>query len=411
MTILLHLAEPERTRPGRPHWRAWLALGFRPFYLLGTAWAAAAIALWIFVPQWLPSTLGALPWHAHEMLWGFVATIAVGFLMTAGGNWTGINPLPVPALGLAVGLWIVARAGLLVDHPAAFAVGAFADVAFFVLAAAALGRAVWRARNVRNAGLPLALLGLAVADAAFLWRVQAGDAGSALAWVHTGIWVMGLIALLIARRVTPFFAMRAVPGLQIPLHQKSGSVQLVATGVALLAGLAGVDLLAVPALATAGGIALWQVATWRPLAVRSRPILWVLYLGHAGIGLGLLVAALQLAARSGWWWPDAASGWAQRHAVHVHVLAMLGFAVLIIGMVTRTALGHLGRALTLDRSMVASYGLVIAAALLRLAAFADTPLMPWLLRASAVAWIAAFVLYLWRFAPWLVRPRIDGRPG
>jgi uncharacterized protein involved in response to NO len=345
------------------------------------------------------------------MLWGFVATIAVGFLMTAGSNWTGHNPLPLPALALAVGLWLVARAGLLVDHPLAFAAGAVADVAFFVLAGAALARVVWRARNGRNAGLPLALWGLAVADAVFLLRVHAGEPAAALAWVYTGLWVMGLVALLIARRVTPFFAMRAVPGLQIPLHERSGQLQLAAAVVALLAALLELSWLSVPALALAGALALWQVWSWKPAEVLTRPILWVLYLGHAGLGLGLLVAAAQLALRAGWLPQQWAGAWAQRTALHVHVIAMLGFAVLIIGMVTRTALGHLGRRLTLDRSMLASYGLVIAAAGLRLAAFADTPLVPWLLRASALAWIAAFALYLWRFAPWLVRPRADGRPG
>ena len=44
-----------------------------------------------------------------------------------------------------------------------------------------------------------------------------------------------------------------------------------------------------------------------------------------------------------------------RSAVPVHLVAMAGFSVLIIGMVTRTALGHLGRGLKLD--LAADYGL------------------------------------------------------
>ncbi|WP_119355160.1 NnrS family protein [Azohydromonas sediminis] len=399
MTPLLRIEEPGSGVAPPASLRAWLALGFRPLYLLGTAWAAIAVALWTFAPQWLPGTMGGLAWHAHEMLWGFVATIAVGFLMTAGANWTAINPLPRPWLALAVALWVTARIALLVDHPAAFDVGALAEVAFFALAAAALGRAVIRARNTRNAGLPPLLLALAGADAAFLWHVRAGDVAAALGWVQAGLVAMALVALLIARRVTPFFAMRAVPGLQIPLHQRSGQVQLAAVGVGVVAVVAGWREPAAAAMALAGAIALWQVASWKPAAVLARPILWILYLGHAGVGAGLLVAAAHLAGAIG------------APAAHVHVIALLGFAVLIVGMVTRTALGHLGRALALDRSMVASYALVVAAAVLRLAALAATPLAPWLLKASALAWVAAFALYLWRFTPWLVRPRADGRPG
>jgi uncharacterized protein involved in response to NO len=84
---------------------------------------------------------------------------------------------------------------------------------------------------------------------------------------------------------------------------------------------------------------------------------------------------------------------------------MAGFSVLIIGMVTRTALGHLGQPLRADRTMVASYALVIAAAALRLLALLPTLHALFLLRASAAAWVLAFALYLWRFAPMLVRPR------
>jgi uncharacterized protein involved in response to NO len=53
------------------------------------------------------------------------------------------------------------------------------------------------------------------------------------------------------------------------------------------------------------------------------------------------------------------------------------------------------------------YGLVIAAAALRLLALLPTALALGALHASAGAWVLAFVLYLWRFFPMLIRPRID----
>ncbi|MCU7369502.1 NnrS family protein, partial [Paucibacter sp. O1-1] len=84
-----------------------------------------------------------------------------------------------------------------------------------------------------------------------------------------------------------------------------------------------------------------------------------------------------------------------------------GFSVLIIGMVTRTALGHLGRPLATDRLIVTCYLLVIAAAALRLLALLPTPMVLGALHASAGAWVLAFVLYLWRFLPMLIRPRTD----
>ena len=399
MSTLLQIEEPAPAPAAAPSWAAFTSLGFRPLYIAGTAWAAVAALVWVFAPQALAGTLGGQAWHAHEMLWGFVATIAVGFLMTAGANWTGINPLHGSALAATAALWLLARAGLWLGSGWAFATAAVADVLFFVVPAAALARAVIVTRNGRNAALPLLLLGLAAADAAFLHAVWRGEAAQALAWAGHGLLVMALVALLVARRVTPFFAMRAVPGLQVPMHTRSGQWQLAAAALALLAAVAGWPKLQALGLAVAGLLALWQVLAWRPAAVRGRPILWILYLGHAGLGAGLLAGALH------------AAGLLSRAAVHVHVVAMLGFAVLIIGMVTRTALGHLGRALTLDRSMVLSYGLVIAAGAARLVALPAGPATLWWLRAAALLWALAFALYLWRFVPWLIRPRPDEKPA
>ena len=396
MATLIRIEEPDPAPVRRPEWRAFLSLGFRPLYLLGTAWAAIAVALWIFAPQLLQGPLGGVAWHAHEMLWGFVATIAVGFLMTAGANWTGINPLQGGALAAACVAWLVARAGFLAGGAPGFWIACAAEGAFFLTAAGAMARVVIASRNQRNYAVPLLLLGLGASDLAFLLAAWQGDDYTLLMQrLQAGLLCMALVALLVARRVIPFFAMRAVPGLVIPMHERSGQVQLGAGVVAIAALLAGPAWLQAAGLAVAGAIALWQVIAWKPLAVRTRPLLWILYTGYAGLGVGLLVGAAQ------------AAGAPLRSAVSVHLVAMAGFSVLIVGMVTRTALGHLGRGLKLDRSMVASYWLVLGAVALRLAALWPSTVVVHLLHLSATAWVAAFGLYLWRFAPWLVRPRPD----
>ncbi len=392
-TILMQPPAPPRA--AGPDLGAFLSLGFRPLYLVGVAWAVVAVVLWVFAPQWLQPPLAGVAWHAHEMLWGFIATIAVGFLMTAGANWTGLNPMPAGALVAAVALWATARAGLLAGGGPGFVIGAAAEISFFLLAAAALARVVLKTRNRRNYAVPPMLAALAAADAAFLLAAWQGDQARLMHRFDAGMLVMALIALLVARRVIPFFAMRAVAGLQIPLHERTGLAQLGAGALAVAALLAGPAWLTAAALAIAGALALVQTAAWRPWAVRRVPLLWILYLGYAGLGVGLLFAAAR------------AAGVDLRSAVPVHLIAMAGFSVLIIGMVTRTALGHLGRALVVDRSMVASYVCVVAAAALRLVALWPSEFSLPALHASAIAWIAGFTLYLWRFVPWLIRPRAD----
>ena len=74
---------------------ALFALGFRPFYLLASVFAALSIPLWALQFSGLlqhPYLSGPL-WHAHEMLFGFTLAVIVGFLLTAGRNWTN-QPTP-----------------------------------------------------------------------------------------------------------------------------------------------------------------------------------------------------------------------------------------------------------------------------------------------------------------------------
>ena len=310
----LQIQEPERKASQRPspELAAFLDMGFRPLYSAGTFWAVASIGLWIFAPRLVTGVLAGPAWHAHEMLWGFVATMAAGFLMTAGATWTGINPMQGKTLALACVLWAVARVGFLVPSPIGFAIAAASESAFFALAALALGRAVYKSRNRRNYAVPWLLLALGVADGLFLMAAFQGNYALLMLRFEAGLLCMALIALLVGRRVIPFFAMKAVEGLQIPLHARSGLWQLAAGASAIaFALLQWSDALALALVVTAF-ISWWQVIEWKPLAVRNRPILWILYLGHACLGAGLLLAALH------------ATGSIERAAIHIHVLAIGG---------------------------------------------------------------------------------------
>ena len=393
MDNTIKLKTPAQPARAAPSLRAFLELAFRPLYLGGAAWALIAIGLWIYAPQLLGGPLQGIAWHAHEMLWGFVATIAVAFLMTAGANWTGINPMKGGTLAIACGLWLVARIGFLAGGSGPFWIAAAAELGFFLLAALAMMHAVYRAKNARNYAVPWLLVGLGVADTLYLLAARGGDYALLMQRFNAGLLVMALIALLIARRVIPFFAMNAITGLKIPKHTRSGQLQLAACAAAVVFLLTDLKLATAAALGLAGALSLWQVVTWKPYAVRGNPLLWILYLGYAGLGLGLLLAALK------------AAGVNLPPALPVHMIAMAGFSVLIIGMLTRTALGHLGRPLTTDRSMRISYGLILLAVALRLSALAPTAFSLWALQFSAAAWMAAFALYLWRFAPLMIRPR------
>ncbi len=358
MAELHFIAEPRPAPLARPGFGAFMQMGFRPLYRAGACWAALTIALWIFAPTMAAGVMQGVLWHAHEMLWGFIATIAVGFLLTAGVTWTGIDPLHGRPLGLLCCLWAVARLGFLPPGRIVFLAAAMAELACFALAGAAMLRVVVKSRSRRIYGLPCLLFALGVLDALYLLAANAGSTRwEPMPFFEVALLCMAIIALLVGRRVIPFFSTRALPGLVLPMHTRSGHWQIGAATIAIVFVLSGRGDRAVWPLTLAAAIGLLQTLAWRPWAARHKPLLWILNTGYALLNVGLLLAAVR------------ASGQPLRAAWPVHLIAMGGLSALIIGMITRTALDHLGRALTLDRWMLAIYG--------------------------------------WRFAPLMVRPRPD----
>src|SRR5215472_18890499 len=91
---------------------ALFSYGFRPFFLGGALWAALAIVLWLpqyFGEMGLPTAFGALDWHIHEMIYGYLAAVISGFLLTAIPNWTGRLPINGYPLATLFGLWLAGR--------------------------------------------------------------------------------------------------------------------------------------------------------------------------------------------------------------------------------------------------------------------------------------------------------------
>src|SRR5690606_39364759 len=90
-----------------------------------------SLAIWIFTPALIPAPFFAVAWHAHEMLWGFIATIAVGFLLTASATWTGFNPMKGLPLACVALFWLGARLAYLIGGEAAFMAGLVPESPFF----------------------------------------------------------------------------------------------------------------------------------------------------------------------------------------------------------------------------------------------------------------------------------------
>ncbi len=382
--------------------RAFLSIGFRPFYLAAAVFAAVAIPAWFAAYRgWLVlgAPLPGMAWHAHEMVFGFAPAVISGFLLTAVRNWTG-RPTPAGgALAALVGLWLAGRV-LQLTGPALPA--ALLDVAFLPTVAAVLAVPLWQSGNRRNAFVVPLLLTLGALSAA--------HHGAYLGWAD-GVWAsraitvaLDLIALLltvIGGRVIPAFSANAIPGLR---PRRWPVIEALAIGALLVIVLLEVSGLAArlpqPGLralfAAAGVIHLVRLAGWQPWATRGNVLLLVLPLGYLWVPLHLLL-------RAGL---DGAGG--QMAPLALHALTVGAMAGLMLAMMTRSALGHTGRPLVAgpwERVMFLAIHLGAASRVLGPLAWPGA--YPAWIAVSAVCWTVAFAAFATRYLPIVSRPRAD----
>lgn len=383
------------------------AYGFRTFFfaagssalLLVPIWAARFSFHWPLGTDWPPAS-----WHGHEMLFGFVCAAIAGFLLTAVPSWTGRKGFGGAPLMLMSAVWLLGRlaAGSSASWP--FAVVAAADLAFLPVLAAFLAPPLIRENN-RNTPLLLVLLILWLCNAAFHLGLFRGDVLLARQALLVGIDVVLILVTVIGGRLLPSITTSSL--------RQRGTKQVVraargttAITVALMIAVAAVDLMR-PGSIIAGWVALAaaiaqgaRLAAWQGFRSLQDPLVWILHLAYAWLPLGLVLKALALLT-------DLAVAAHWLHALTIGVIATM-----ILGVMTRVALGHTGRPLRAHPLTTTAYGLLAAAALARV--FGAQ--LPWtgypaLIVLSAALWTAAFGLFLGIYGPILLAPRADGKRG
>jgi len=383
--------------------RTLLAIGFRPFYLLASVFAVAAILFW------LAGFNGRLPvgaylqgvfWHSHEMLFGYIVAVMAGFLFTAVRNWTG---LPTPSgvtLGGIVLLWILARV-LLVSGPSALAV--ILDVAFLPMIAIAVAIPILRSRNKRN----YKIIGVLVAVSLLHFVFHMALGGQLPSWLSraslfASIDLVVILFALVGGRVIPAFTRNAVAGSD-PRHENwleviaFGSL-LVIVLVTLLGGAFTFAAWVPTSLFIVAAVAhLLRLALWQPQVTLGNPLLWMMPVAYSWLPAALLLRALSTVA------VIVPGAW-------IHALTMGALSSLMMAMMMRSTLGHTGRKLVASQMDILAFLLLQLAALLRVVA-GGTGDYQAVVVLSGVVWVLAFAVFIVRYLPMLVHSRVDGKPG
>jgi uncharacterized protein involved in response to NO len=376
---------------------------FRIFFLLAGLYAVIAQALWIaglHGLRWAGAPAVTPLWHAHEMTLGFGGAVVAGFLLTAVATWTGRSPLRGLWLAALAAAWLAGRLAAALGGGLPASALATLDLAFPLLLAGLATREIVLGRSWRNFGI--AAITWVLAALTLLYHLGAtgavprGERHAISLMVH----LLALLIAVIGGRVIPLFTanwlrLRGETRWPVPRPRldQAAIALLAVAGVA--DGLAPESVVAGAACVLAGIANLLRLAGWQGARTLQNPLLWVLHLAFGALAAGyVLIGASVL-------------GLPLTRSAALHLLTIGGIGGMILAMTTRVALGHTGRALAVPSPIVLAYLLLAAAALMR----SLGPALPGAYMASidlsALLWIAAFALFLWRYVPILSSPRAD----
>ncbi|RLL50069.1 NnrS family protein [Mariprofundus sp. EBB-1] len=389
----------DKNTPKPQKW-APLALGFRPFFLLGTWFAVLfmAISLAGFASGIWHHNYFDLPlWHAHEMVFGYAIAVIAGFLLTSVRNWTGLATPSGLSLGLLVLLWLAPRlfSALPFMPASAFAI---LDMLFLPTLAVILGRLILKSAQSRNYPIPIILLLLSLCNGAVHLEVLGLIQNIAMQAMQIAVCLIMALIALIGGRVIPFFMQGAI-GIK-PVENKRieqlalPSILLVAVAIAV----GNAWLICISAL-LAALIHAVRLYIWFDRAVLREPMLWILQIGYAWLVAGFIIYALAVIL-------DLAT----MHAIHAWTVG--GIGMFTLGMMSRVALGHTGRKIVALPWIPTAFILLFIATIARVALPLIKPeLLDSAILVSSGCWLLAFIIVGIRYSSILLTTRVDGKPG
>ncbi len=378
--------------------------GFRPFFLLGSAYGVLAVLAWGgFLLGWwgLPTGRdGVIAWHGREMLLGFVGASLAGFLLTAVPEFTDTEAVRGKALVRLVMLWAVARLGAWMGLPGGPAILGWADVALLLALLFHTARPLLPDRRQRS--FWFALAGLFLLAVCYYRALLVGE--PTLPWLRAiGGWYMILIVLAMSR-----ISMRIV---NRNLEEMGREQDYLAPPpkrnlaiVCLLAHLGSEFFLGNDPLtgwlALAVGAAFFNLlGDWHLGRVLLRHRVMMLYAVYASIAAGYCAMGLILLFEQPLYWLSGA-----RHLTYIGGIGLAVFAVFVIA-------GRAHAGLDPDERpwVRLSIALLLTAAVFRaLHVLQGQAYWLWL---ALLAWSLPLLLYALHYWNIFLRPREDGEWG
>jgi len=385
--------------------------GFRVFFLSAALYAALVMALWSAQMSGALAILEKtiempLPlWHAHELLFGFIVAVVAGFLTTAVPVWTGSPRIRGTELKLLFALWLTGRIAISLSNLLPAWLVALIDMAFLPAVALSVAKLIIPKKLWKNLGFVPLLLLIATGNALIHAEFMGWTDDTAATGIRFSIGLLILMTVVIGGRVIPFFTSNWLKRHGQPADTSGPGWIAPATILScLITTIASIFLTNEFALGglnyLTGTLILFRLAYWKGFQTLSDPIMWVLHLGYALMGIGFLAEGLSFTT-------DIIP-----EILAQHVFTIGGLGVMVLGMMSRITLGHTGRPLDISFAITFAYFMIILSLLSRVIPPLLLPDFYQIgLAIAGVSWIAAWALYLIIYTPILLSPRPDGKEG
>jgi len=379
---------------------ALFSMGFRPFFLSAALFAGIAIPAWIVMLAGLGTESLLYPprvWHVHEMVFGFLPAVMMGFMLTAIPNWTDRPPIRGGELAGLWSLWLAGRLAIAIPGVTP-SVSAIVDCAFLVAAAGLIWREIAAVKSWRHA--PMGVLVSLYAIGNILFHILTLNEQAADLPLRIGLGVILVLLTIIGGRIVPnfteeFFEVRGRPErpAEFALYDKISILLVVVSVITWMVQPWGMVTGCVFLLA--GVVNAGRLIRWRGWYTWPEPLVLVLHVGY-----GWVVAALLLFGGAllgvGLTPPDA-----------LHALTTGAIGVMTLGVMTRASLGHTGRERHAGPLTVTIYLLAFLGAFVRVFGPATGLTTHMVMGLAAVSWSGAYILFALSYGPILLRPSPD----
>ena len=378
-------------------------LGFRPFFLIGSTYAAISIFVWVQVYSGQSdqtfSFSSPLAWHAHEMIFGYAMAIIAGFLLTAARNWTGVQTINGLPLFLLLLIWLVARILSFFDHSLWQAVF---DNLYLLGLVIALAIPIIKAKHWKSLGIVVKIFLILGSNIVFYLGTTGQIEGGERMGLYSGLYLVISLVLMLSRRVMPMFIQNGVGYPVNPTNRiwldRACLILFLMFWIAEISTPNG-------KIATALAAILFilhsiRITGWYTPGIWKQPLLWSLYLAYGFLILGFLIKALAGISDIS---PNLA----------IHAFTYGGIGMMTLAMMSRVARGHTGRNIyEPSKALLWMFVALFSGAIIRviLPLIDNSHYMLWI-KWSHVHWLIAFGIFVFLYIPILIAPRVDGKPG